>query len=103
MRGSSVRLEWLRDLYGDVTVADPEEHIRHAARAYLLYILGCTLFIDKSGTRVPMLYLRLLMNFDETHTYAWGAVALAHLYRQLGFTTWSGVRQIAGYLTLLEA
>lgn len=73
VRGSSVRLEWLRDLYGDVTDADPEEHIRHAARAYLLYILGCTLFTDKSGTRVPVLYLRLLMNFDEARTYAWGA------------------------------
>ena len=101
--GSSVRLEWLRDLFGDVTDADPKEHIRHAARAYLLYILGCTLFTDKSGTRVPVLYLRLLMNLDQARTYAWGAAALAHLYRQLGFATRSGVRQIAGYLTLLEA
>lgn len=103
VRGSSVRLEWLRDLFGDVTDADPEEHIRHAARAYLLYILGCTLFTDKSGTRVPVLYLRLLMNLDQARTYAWGAATLAHLYRQLGFATWSGVWQIAGYLTLLEA
>ncbi|RWR93681.1 serine/threonine-protein phosphatase 7 long form isoform X1 [Cinnamomum micranthum f. kanehirae] len=103
VRGSSVRLEWLRDLFGDMIDADPEEHIRHAARAYLLYILGCTLFTGKSGTRVPVIYLKLLMNFDEARTYAWGATALAYLYRQLGFVTRSGVRQIAGYLTLLEA
>eukprot|EP00268_Persea_americana_P002268 TRINITY_DN10672_c0_g1_i8.p1 TRINITY_DN10672_c0_g1~~TRINITY_DN10672_c0_g1_i8.p1 ORF type:complete len:248 (+),score=26.44 TRINITY_DN10672_c0_g1_i8:166-909(+) len=103
VRGSSVRLEWLKDLFGDVTDADLEEHIRHAARAYLLYILGCILFTDKSGTKVPVLYLRLLMNLDQARTYAWGAAALAHLYRQLGFATRSGVRQIAGYLTLLEA
>ena len=103
VRGTSVRMEWLRDLYGDVTDADPEDRIRHAARAYLLYILGCTLFTDKTGTRVPVVYLRLLMNFDEARTYAWGAAALAHLYRQLGFATRSGVRQIVGYLTLLEA
>ena len=70
VRGSSVRLEWLRDLYGDVTDADPEDRIRRAARAYLLYILGCTLFTDKTGTRVPVPYLRLLMNFDEARTYA---------------------------------
>ena len=90
-------------LFGDVTDANPKKHIRHAARAYLLYILGCTLFTDKSGTRVLVLYLRLLMNFDQARTYAWGAAALTHLFRQLGFATRSGVRQIAGYLTLLEA
>ncbi|RWR85070.1 serine/threonine-protein phosphatase 7 long form isoform X1 [Cinnamomum micranthum f. kanehirae] len=86
-----------------MTDAEPEERIRHAARAYLLYILGYTLFIDKTGTRVPVIYLRLLMNFDEARTYAWGAVTLAYLYRQLGFATQIGIRQIAGYLTLLEA
>ena len=64
VRGSSVRLEWLRDLFGAMTDAEPKEHIRHAARAYMLYLLGCTLFTDKSGTRVPVIYLRLLMNFD---------------------------------------
>ncbi|RWR73218.1 serine/threonine-protein phosphatase 7 long form [Cinnamomum micranthum f. kanehirae] len=103
VQGSSVRLEWLRDLFGDVTDVDPKEYIRHAARAYLLYLLGCTLFKDKSGTRVPVIYLKLLMNFDEARTYAWGAAALAYLYQQLGFATWSGVKQITGYLTLLEA
>ncbi|RWR97750.1 serine/threonine-protein phosphatase 7 long form isoform X1 [Cinnamomum micranthum f. kanehirae] len=81
VRGSSVRLEWLRDLFGALTDVEPEEHIGHAAKAYLL----------------------LLMNFNEARTYAWGAAALAYLYRQWGFATWTGVRQIAGYLTLLEA
>ncbi|RWR94953.1 serine/threonine-protein phosphatase 7 long form isoform X1 [Cinnamomum micranthum f. kanehirae] len=103
VRGSSVRLEWLRDLFGDVTDANPKEHIRHAARAYLFYILGCTFFTDKSGTRVPVIYLRQLMNFDEARIYAWGVAALAYLYQQLGYVTRSGVRQITGYLTLLEA
>ncbi|RWR80129.1 serine/threonine-protein phosphatase 7 long form isoform X1 [Cinnamomum micranthum f. kanehirae] len=59
--------------------------------------------VDKSGMRVPVLYLRLLMNFDEARKYAWGAAAPAHLYQQLWFAARSGVRQIAGYLTLLEA
>ena len=82
VRGSSVKLEWLRDLFGTVTDADAEKHIRHAARAYLLYILGSKLFTDKSGTRVRVIiYLRLLMNFDEACTYTWGAGALAYLYR----------------------
>lgn len=103
VRGSSVRLKWLRDLFGAVTVAEPEEYIRHATKAYLLYLLGCTLFTYKNGTRVPVIYLRLLMNFDQAWGYAWGAAALMYLYRQLGLATQIGVRQIAGYLTHLEA
>ena len=35
------------------------------------------------------------------HTYAWGAAAF--LYRQLGYASRSGVRQMGGYMTLLEA
>ena len=34
---------------------------------------------------------------------AWGTSALAYLYRQLGLASRVGVRQIAGYLTILEA
>ena len=74
-----------------------------AVRAYLLYLLGCTLFVDKSGTRVPIIYLTLLTDLSSVRTYAWGAAALAYLYRQLGLATRKEVKQIVGYLTLLEA
>ncbi|RWR73470.1 serine/threonine-protein phosphatase 7 long form [Cinnamomum micranthum f. kanehirae] len=94
--GSSVRLEWFRELFGEVSDADSDEHIQNTARAYLLYILGCTLFTDKSGTRVPVIYLNVLMNFDEVRLYAWGVAALAYLYRQLGMATHKCVKQIAG-------
>ncbi|XP_028054676.1 protein MAIN-LIKE 2-like [Camellia sinensis] len=90
--GNSVRLEWLRSQFSGVTNSDPEEAIQCAARAYLLFLLGCTLFSDKSGGRVPVVYLGLLMDLGSIHTYAWGAAALAFLYRQLGFASRSGVK-----------
>ncbi|XP_028053396.1 protein MAIN-LIKE 1-like [Camellia sinensis] len=102
-RGQSVKLEWLRSKFSGCRDSDIEESIACVARAYLLFLLGCTLFGDKSGTRVPVVYLQLLMDLSDIHTYAWGAVALAYLYRQLGFATRSTVRQMAGYMTLLEA
>lgn len=71
VRGYSMRLEWLSELFGMVSDIDPEPQIRCAARAYLLYIPGCTHFIDKSGTRVPVIYLSLLLDFHEVRTYAW--------------------------------
>jgi hypothetical protein len=102
-RGTSVRLEWLRTTFSGVNSAYDAESIRCAARAYLLFLLGCTLFADKTATRVPVVYLRLLIDLDTVSTVAWGAGALAFLYRQLGLATRSGVRQMAGYMTLLEA
>ena len=74
-----------------------------AMKAYLLYLLGCTLFTDKSGTRVSIIQLTLLIDLKGVCTYAQGAATLAYLYRQLGLATRHEVKQIAGYLTLLEA
>ncbi|XP_028056076.1 protein MAIN-LIKE 2-like [Camellia sinensis] len=47
--GNLVRLEWLQSQFAGVTDSDPDEAIQCAARAYLLFLLGCTLFSDKSG------------------------------------------------------
>ncbi|CAL5425473.1 unnamed protein product [Camellia sinensis] len=101
-RGQSVKLEWLRIRFHEVNDTDDANFIEYAARAYLLYLLGCTLFADKSGTRVPVAYLHMLTDIDAVRLYAWGAAALAFLYRQLGIANRAGVKQIAGYLKLLE-
>ncbi|CAL5398054.1 unnamed protein product [Camellia sinensis] len=69
-RGQSVKLEWLRTKFSGCKDSDTEESIACAARAYLLFLVGCTLFSDKSGTRVPVVYLKLLMDLSDIHTYA---------------------------------
>ncbi|XP_028070431.1 protein MAIN-LIKE 1-like [Camellia sinensis] len=99
---NSVRLEWLRARFHNVTDNDSMERIACAGRAYLLFLLGCTLFSDKTYTRVLAVYLSLLSDLTTVSSYAWGAAALAYLYRQLGYASRSGVKQIAGYMTLLE-
>ena len=50
-----------------------------------------------------MAYLSLLRELDRVSTYAWGAVALAYLYNQLGVASRSSVRYISGYMMLLQA
>jgi hypothetical protein len=99
----SVRLEWLRNRFGNFNkqLANyPSSEC--VARAYLLYMLGCTLFVDKSSVRVPVSFLRLLENLEEVNMYSWGAACLAHLYRQLGCASRYATTQIAGYTTLIE-
>ncbi|XP_028104756.1 protein MAINTENANCE OF MERISTEMS-like [Camellia sinensis] len=100
--GNSVRLEWLRAHFHNVTGNDSMERIVCAGRAYLLFLLGCTLFSDKTCTRVLVVYLSLLSDLMTISSYAWGAAALAYLYRQMGYASRFSVKQLAGYMTLLD-
>ncbi|XP_028054145.1 protein MAIN-LIKE 1-like [Camellia sinensis] len=66
----SVKLKWLRIRFHEVNDTDDANFIEYAARAYLLYLLGCNLFADKSGTRVPVAYLHMLTDIDVVSSYA---------------------------------
>lgn len=76
----SVKLEWLSLRFKGVTDGSDPKVIRCSVRAYLLYLLRCTLLTDKTGTRLPVDYLHCLEDFDSIHTYAWGITMLAYLY-----------------------
>ena len=52
--GAYVRLSWLRDIYQSKCDTG---HWTVAARAYLLHLLGCTLFANKSATYVHVVFL----------------------------------------------
>ncbi|KAK9118730.1 hypothetical protein Scep_016823 [Stephania cephalantha] len=103
-KGLTVRKCWLKSRWcpkaGSRNTNYPP--VECTARAYLLYLLSCTLFADKSGSRVSIALLKLLEDLDDVGKYAWGAAALAYLYRHLGSATRVQVSQISGYLTLLE-
>ena len=89
-------------MFSDVTDADSPICILCCARAYLLYLMGCTIFADKSGTRVSISYLSLFEDLGRVSSYVWGAAALAYLYWQLGYASRTLVKQIAGFLLLLK-
>lgn len=55
-KGLYVKLTWIRNLYIDVS----KRHIDYVARAFLLCLLGCTLFVDKTSNYVPVSYLTFL-------------------------------------------
>ena len=94
-----VRLSWLRYIYhskcdvGQWTVA---------ARAYLLHLVGCTLFANKSVTHMHVVFLDAFHDLSQTGSYAWGAAALVHMYDNLNDASKKSTRQLAGYITLLQ-
>ncbi|KAL8514493.1 hypothetical protein ACS0TY_013560 [Phlomoides rotata] len=76
--------------------------LNYAARAYMMYAIGCVLIAEKSGARVGTHFLRILDDVEDAGRYAWGTAALAYLYRQLGLASRYGVKQVAGFIPLLE-
>ncbi|KAK1311068.1 hypothetical protein QJS10_CPA08g01136 [Acorus calamus] len=78
----SFHLVELRKRFENLEEFAPENTVEMHTRAYLLYLLGCTIF-STSGLKVSYRYLYLLEDFDKAGTYAWGAAALAYLFREL--------------------
>ena len=56
--------------------------------------------LDRTGHRVPLMYLLLLVDLKATGQYSWGFTVLAHLYRKMcnDYTN----KDISGCLTLLH-
>ena len=73
-----------------------------AARAYLLRLLGCTIFANKSATWVSVCYLALFRDLDMCEQWAWGAAALTFMYEQLGDACLGDTRQLAGFVTIVQ-
>uniref|UniRef100_N1QWH5 Aminotransferase-like plant mobile domain-containing protein n=1 Tax=Aegilops tauschii TaxID=37682 RepID=N1QWH5_AEGTA len=97
-----IRLTWLYRKFHQLPENPTINDIAFSTRAYLLYLVGSTLFPDTMRGFVSPRYLPLLGDFRKIHEYAWGAAALAHLYRGLSVAvTPNATTQFLGSATLL--
>ncbi|KAL5179076.1 Protein MAIN-LIKE 2 [Glycine soja] len=97
--GPHVRLGWLRDLYQSQCRA---RRWVVAARTYLLHLVGCTLFANKSSTHVHVVHLEAFRDLDQAGGFAWRAAALVRMYDHLNDASQASTRQLGGYITLLQ-
>ena len=67
-RRAYVRLLWVWDIY--LSRCEARWWII-AARAYLLHLVGCTLFTNKSATHVHVVHLEDFRDLGESGRYAW--------------------------------
>ncbi|KAI8573113.1 hypothetical protein RHMOL_Rhmol01G0253200 [Rhododendron molle] len=98
-----VTFDWLWNTFHELEDDATDYKVDYCVRAYLLYLLGTTLFVDKTGIRVNVSYLALLSDLSLVSMYGWGVEALGFLYRQLGRASRCHVKGMGGYGTLLEA
>jgi len=93
-----VRLGWLREVYEQCCI---DQSWECAARAYLLHLLGCSIFANKSANRIFVYYLALFTDLDMCGQWAWGAAALTFMYELLGDACLGDTRQLAGFVTIV--
>lgn len=102
LHGSSLKLNWLQTLFLQPPPDADDITLEQYARAYILGLIGSTLFADKSGADVQLIFLPLLKNFADVPLFSWGSAVLAHLYRELCRACRKGANEIAGPLILLQ-
>lgn len=102
MKGSRLKLIWLKENFSTLCLNSDDETGRCYLRAYILLILGCVLFPDKSHNMVHLMFLRLLDDTDEIDIYSWGGACLAWMYRQLCIATNHEMHDITGSMPLLQ-
>ena len=89
-------------------VADPlppnaeEDQLHKYARCYILALLGDTIFIDKSGDRVHLMWVQQLDDLRNPQRYNWGSACLAWLYQELCRASNKETSQIGGCLLLVQ-
>ena len=67
-----------------------------AVKAYLLRLVGMTIFSNKTNNRVEVSYLHCFQDLKKVGEYAWGASALDFLYEQLKDASRNHVNSMEG-------
>ena len=84
MEGPRVKATWLEEQFSNPFLADAiEVLVQQYARFYILGMLGGTLFMDKSGDQISIMYLQFFYPISNGKKCSWGSAALSWLYRHL--------------------
>ena len=103
MEGPRVKATWLEEQFSNPFLADAiEVLVQQYARFYILGMLGGTLFMDKSGERVSIMYLQFFNSISNRKNYSWGSAALSWLYRHLYKALKKTAKQIGSALLLVH-
>ena len=77
--------------------------VHQYAWCYILALLADTIFTDKFGDRVHIMWLQMLRDLRNPPQYSQGSACLAWLYRELCRATDRSASQIGGVLLLVQA
>jgi hypothetical protein len=68
----------------------------------MLMLVGCTIFTDKSYTRVETKWLHMLRDLSTCHIFSWASAVLVCLCENLNDASIFTTKTLVGYATLLQ-
>ncbi len=71
-------------------------------RAFLLFVVGCTIFSNKSSYYLDVVYIQYFADLSSVHEWNWGSAALVQLQNYLDFASQAQASQLAGYMSFFE-
>ncbi|ERN05821.1 hypothetical protein AMTR_s00006p00259720 [Amborella trichopoda] len=96
------RHTWLKVNFRELPPDATPIQVYRYTRAYLFFLIIVTIFADASVSTVPTRFLQFFEDIEGANTYAWGAAAIAFLYRSLGkFCTFKRIH-FSGSATLMQ-
>ncbi|KAL7166009.1 hypothetical protein ACSBR2_036801 [Camellia fascicularis] len=102
LKGLRLNMTWLSQTCGNLPIDADDVTIQRYARAFILQLLGGSIFAGKSGNMVQLMFLPLQEDFDAIGEYSWGSAALAWLYRELCRASHERMHDISGFLILVQ-
>ncbi|MFQ6668431.1 hypothetical protein Gotur_034088 [Gossypium turneri] len=100
---TSLRFSWLKTNFEYFLSIANEWEVMQVVQAYIMHLIEGVLMPDANVNTVHLMYLPLLSNLHNTHSYSWGSAMLAMLYRELCQTTDPYVMDIGRCLILLQS
>jgi hypothetical protein len=70
-------------------------------KCFLLYLVGCLLFGDKSNKHIELIYLTTMEDYAAMGDYSWGGMTLEYLYHCLSEVSLLDGKALGGSVTLL--
>ncbi|KAH7859301.1 hypothetical protein Vadar_034309 [Vaccinium darrowii] len=102
LQGGRLTLGWLEKALPNLPDNADDATLRKYARAYILQLMGASIFSDKSSKCLHLMFLPLLEDLDQAGQCSWGSGALGWLYRDLCRATVPTAHEIGGCLILLQ-
>ncbi|GAU10078.1 hypothetical protein TSUD_423770, partial [Trifolium subterraneum] len=87
------------ELHADVI----EQYRECTIRAFLLFLVGATIFTNKSAQYVDVIFLQYFQDLNTVNQWNWGASGLAYLYNYMDIATIPKTSHHGVYSCLLQA
>lgn len=100
VRGTSVKLTWLKSTFEDKKPED-ECNIDRCVRAFMLYLIG-TAFVPSTSSTVDLRFMASLWDVNSLNQYNWGGAAYATMFHYMAHFSRKKLKSLGGLLNVWE-